>query len=597
MAGEQFLPISEISSYHTKWTICGRVTLKGPMRSFTRDGRTTSVFDVHLLDESQVEIRASFFGNMADTFYPKLEQGKCYTFSRGNIRVANRQYNRGCTHRYELVFDRDALIEETADKASIDTVKYSFVDLHAVGQKNMPCTVDLCAVIVSHKPATAFTSKEGKSLVKRELVLADDTCTSLVVAIWGERASQADAAFDGQPIVALKGVTLREWNGSINGSLMEAGAMDMEPKMPEADRLRKWWSADGKTATLTALSNTTGSRREGLLDLKTLGEKSLPCVADLCGVVVAFRPSHAFTSSAGKDLVRREITIGDQSGSSITVTLWGDRAKQDDKLFENSPIVKLEGVLVKEWQGGRSGSMLETGALNFNPEGPEAAAVQSWWKEGGSTAKLSQLSQQNPGLGRGAANAKSVDVEEMRKAAMAVGTEPEVFQIVCRLATVQTRKQGEPQPLYYMACQEPREGTTLFCNKRVSEDGYCAACNRQGKQAARLNIRCRVSDSTDSAWLTTFHEAAQGILKTTAEDIQALESGENGREALEAALRRKYFQEPMQVTVRAKLDTYNGESRPNVTCIDARPVNRAAHGRAMLKSINQMLQTTLAGGA
>lgn len=33
--------------------------------------------------------------------------GKCLKLSKGNVRIANRQYNT-CKHRYELVFDKMA---------------------------------------------------------------------------------------------------------------------------------------------------------------------------------------------------------------------------------------------------------------------------------------------------------------------------------------------------------------------------------------------------------------------------------------------------------------------------------------------------------
>merc|ERR1719507_2253234 len=129
----------------------------------------------------------------------------------------------------------------------------------------------------------------------------------------------------------------------------------------------------------------------------------------------------------------------------------------------------------------------------------------------------------------------------MRQAAELVSSQPAIFNIVGRLALVQTRKQGEVQPLCYIACQEPREGSTLPCNKRVGEDGFCAVCNRVGKAAPRLNLRCRFSDFGDAAWLTTFHEAAQRVLQMTAEDAKATEAGEGGRDTLEAAIRGRYF--------------------------------------------------------
>mmetsp|Transcript_73887 Transcript_73887/g.211912 ORF Transcript_73887/g.211912 Transcript_73887/m.211912 type:complete len:609 (+) Transcript_73887:88-1914(+) len=601
--GEQsFFPISEISTYHAKWVIRARVTMKGVQRSFNgRDGKSGQVFNIQLLDESGSEISASFFGPVAEMYFPKIEQGKCYPLTGGSVRIANRQYNR-CNHRYEIVFDRNAQVEEVADIAMIETVKYTFTDLHALQNKTMPFSADICGVITSVKPVVSFTSKDGKDLTKREITVADDTSTSIIIALWGERAKQEDKIFEGNPVICLKGVLVREFNGGRSGSLMEAGALDMTPKFPEAERVRAWWSQSGASTNLTNISSALSSNREGLMDLKTLSEKTLPCAVDLCGVVVSFRPIFSFTSKEGKELVKREITIADDSALSMSVTVWGDRAKQDDKLFEGNPVVFIQGVLVKEWNGGRSGSLLEAGSLTFKPETPEGQKVQQWWSAGGSSQSIGQLSQEGGGGTRGpAANAKPATVAEMRQASETVGAEVQVFNVPCRLALVQTTKKGEMQPLYYLACQEPRAGTTLLCNKRVSEDGFCAACNRLGKNAPRLNLRCRFSDFADSAWLTTFHEPAQGLLKTTAEEIRALETGGGGRDAVEAILRQKYFMEPLLVTVRAKMDSYNGEQKTNITCVDAQPLQRGPHGRALLKNIREMIgmlsDTGLMGGA
>jgi len=75
----------------------------------------------------------------------------------------------------------------------------------------------------------------------------------------------------------------------------------------------------------------------------------------------------------------------------------------------------------------------------------------------------------------------------------------------------------------------------------------------------------------------------------TGEEISNMEKSDGGRERLEAAVRARYFSEPLQLVVRAKLDSYNGEPRPNVSCIDACAVNYAEHWREMLKNIHAML--------
>merc|ERR1712228_1070364 len=205
------------------------------------------------------------------------------------------------------------------------------------------------------------------------------------------------------------------------------------------------------------------------------------------------------------------------------------------------------------------------------------------------------------GLGGGGGarsmNAKAVNLAEMRRAADGVLDQPEFYSVVCRLALVQTQKQGESQPLYYMACQEPKEGNGFPCNRRVDSSGFCAACNRAGKAAPRLFVRCKFADSSDSAWLTTFHEAGQRVLGMTAEEVQGLENASGGREALEEAISKTYFDQPLQLTLRAKLETYNGEPRTNVSCIDAKPVSRGEHGRFLLKEISEMFEKPAMAGA
>jgi len=467
MASEQtFLPICELSAYQTKWVIKARVTNKGQLRTFSKGNGEGKVFSCDLLDASGGEIRATFFNQAADKFFETLEKGKCFTFSRASIKIANKQYN-PTSHRYELTFDKDAVVELAGEDSSIEAIKFSFVSLRAIQTRTLPCTVDICGIISSFRPIQSVTSKEGQELVKREITIADDSATSM------------------------------------------------------------------------------------------------------------------------------------------TVTLWGDRAKQEDKVFEGNTTVTLKSVSIKEWQGTKAGSLGQGGTLILAASSPEAKRVQQWWSQGGSSQELVQLSQQAGGAdaGRGR-NATWTTLAGIRLASERLSAQPELFNVVARLALVQTRKQGEIQPLHYMACQEIKEGgyKNQTCNKRVDESGFCAACNRAGKVAPRMNVRCRFVDFEDQAWLSSFHEGATKILGISGEEIRALElaateKGEAGREELDAKIRQNYFAKPMQVTVRAKMDSYNGESRVNVSIVDARPVSYGEHGRQMLKDIHELLAKEAQAGA
>jgi len=459
MAPEQaFLPIAELSAYQTKWVIKARVTNKAPLRTFSKGAGEGKVFSAELLDAAGGEIKASFFNQAADKFSNLLEKGKCFTFSKGSVKIANKQYN-STNHRYELTFDKDAIVEAAADDAAIEEIKFNFVAFRTLQTRTLPTTVDLCGIITSFKPIATVNSKEGVELTKRELTIADDTATS------------------------------------------------------------------------------------------------------------------------------------------VSVTIWGDRAKQEDKVFEGFPVVSFKAVGIKEFKESRSGSLYQGGAMVFNQDSAKAKSIQQWWTQGGSSQELLSLSE-IVGGGSGASNGRNAtptNLAGMRLASERLSSEPELFTVVARLARIQTSKKGEPQPLHFMACEEKREGGGYPIYRRVDASGYTNNGNlATGKIVPRVITRCIFVDYEDQAWLTSFHEAAIKILGMSAEEVQSLEQtaaekGEAGREELEAVLRNKYFDKPMSLTVRAKMDNYLGEPRANVTVIDAKPVSYGDHGRQMLKSINEML--------
>jgi len=460
MASGMILPIGEISSYHTKWTIKARVTAKGQLRTFSKGSSSGKVFSVDLLDKEGGEIRASFFNDAVDKFETTLQIGNCYVFSRGNVKIANRQFN-PCNHRYEITFDRDAIVAPSADDAEIKAFQFNFTDMRTLQRKTLPAKVDLCGVVTSFQPVLSFTSKDGKDLQKREITVTDDTATSVVVTLWGDRAKTEDAKFDGKPILAIK------------------------------------------------------------------------------------------------------------------------------------------GVLVKEWNGGRSGSLLQDGAVVFGPEGPEVQRIQKWWSEGGSSQNIEAMSISGGGGTGARRDLKEGTLADMRGVVESMPEKPEHYNVVTRLSTVQTRKQGEVQPLTYMACTNPREGTALFCNRRVDESGYCQGCGRNGNPAPRLNIRCRFVDFGDSAWLTTFHEAAEKVVGLTGEQVKGMEAeappGAGDDRKIDECLKSRYYMsQPFQITVRAKTESYNGEVRTQISCVDAKPVQRREHGRKLLGEIHTMLGAAVA---
>uniref|UniRef100_A0A7S4V9D6 Replication protein A subunit n=1 Tax=Alexandrium monilatum TaxID=311494 RepID=A0A7S4V9D6_9DINO len=441
-----FMPIREVTTYQKNWTIRGRVTNKTPIRTFGK-ASGGKVFSVDILDESAVEIRASFFNQAADASYDKLQKGQCYTFSKGSVRIANKQFN-STNHKYELVFDKFWQVDAAEDTTQIQSFRFSIVDIGSIRTRKIPCKVDLCGVVVKANPYISITAKDGTELAKREVVIAD------------------------------------------------------------------------------------------------------------------------------------------QSGCTILVILWGDRAKTEDEKFANNTILGLKGVLIKEWNDGRHGTHLSEGELILNPDIPEAQQVRQWWMQGGCNQSLVALSTPT-----GVSDGGSGTVVGLAELPQAVSktTAIQVFIVFCRLHSVQMMRQGEPMPLYYKACQESKGNGTWFCNRRVDEAGFCAGCNRTVKHELKLNIRCHYSDYLDSNWIGTFHDPATQILGFDAEEASEYESGKGGRELLETKIKEQYYSQPLQLMVRAKMEMFNDQPRINVGVFDAVAVDLGSRGRDLLEEIRQMV--------
>eukprot|EP01031_Cornospumella_fuschlensis_P025575 gene25575-30881_t len=106
----QIVPISAINPYSNKWTIKARITTKSERRTWSNAKGQGTLFNIDLLDSAGGEIRATFFKESCEKWYPILEEGKVYTFSNGQVKLAgNRQFSQ-IKNQYELTFNLNSEI-------------------------------------------------------------------------------------------------------------------------------------------------------------------------------------------------------------------------------------------------------------------------------------------------------------------------------------------------------------------------------------------------------------------------------------------------------------------------------------------------------
>ena len=74
--------------------------------------------NIDLIDAFGAQIQATFFKEAVDKFEPNLKQNQVYTFSGGQVKMANMRFS-SIKNDYSLVFDCHATIKETGDDENI----------------------------------------------------------------------------------------------------------------------------------------------------------------------------------------------------------------------------------------------------------------------------------------------------------------------------------------------------------------------------------------------------------------------------------------------------------------------------------------------
>lgn len=289
-----YMPIDSLSPYQNKWVIKARVTSKSNIRTWSNPKGEGKLFSFDLCDESG-EIRVTAFQTAVDKFYDVIEVDKVYYISKCTIKAANKQYSK-LNNDYEMQTNNDTVIEECLDVTQIPAIKYNFVPIADIGSMEAGTFVDVIAVCKSSGDLVSLVSKAGRDLIKREIVLVDQSETSIVMTLWGEDAKNFEG-FD-QPVLLVKGAKISEYGG---GKTLGSGSnLKLNPDLPEGHRLRGWFDNGGLKGEVKELSTKgLGNYNTEWMNfyeskLRNLGAGDKPDYYQIQGFIHNIRSSNAF---------------------------------------------------------------------------------------------------------------------------------------------------------------------------------------------------------------------------------------------------------------------------------------------------------------
>lgn len=256
-----------------------------------------------------------------------------------------------------------------------------------------------------------------------------------------------------------------------------------------------------------------------IADLQTVEKDS---TIDTIGVLQDVgEVSEIVSKTTSKPYSKRELTLVDNTGYNVRLTIWGASAQAFDVRPES--VIAFKGVKVSDF-GGRSLSLLSSGSMTVDPDIDEAYKLKGWYDGQGRNDTFQ--SHQNTMSTVNAAGGKRDDtktIAQIRDENLGMSDDTDWFSVK---ATIIYVKQDNN---YYPACLS--EG----CNKKVVEinpgEWRCEKCDKtHDKPEYRYIMSVNVSDHTGQIWLSCFDEVGRAIMGMPADELNQLrEEGEDKR--------------------------------------------------------------------
>ena len=250
-------PIRDINPYSNKWTIKARVTRKAGVKHWSNPKGEGTLFSIDLLDNQGSEIRATFFKEACEKFYPLIEELKTYTFSGGKLKVVtNNQYS-SFKSTYEITFDATSDIRPALDDDSIKKATFKFIKIAQIAPLDPGSVCDVIGIVRQAGEIADITTKDGKTIKKRDLFLYDDSNTEVRMTIWNDKAEDTKIQWEGS-IVAFKGCKVGDYQGKNLGTTFTSQII-ISPEIPEGFALHSWLQNNPSVASRLVSLSTSGS--------------------------------------------------------------------------------------------------------------------------------------------------------------------------------------------------------------------------------------------------------------------------------------------------------------------------------------------------
>ena len=302
-------------------------------------------------------------------------------------------------------------------------------------------------------------------------------------------------------------------------------------------------------------------------------------------------PTTIMSKKSGNELTKCDLTLVDDSGVEISMTLWGaDKANAAPQTYGGNPVVAFRRARVSDY-GGKSLSLSGNADVRPVADCPDGVQrLEQWWNNGGSTgAGTKSLSSSGGGAGKVAPFSERQDIASIKGKHLGHGEKPDWLTFKGTISFIKKDKEGGA---WYPACANSDDPCKNMFKVTQTTDGswFCDKCQGTYQDPVRRWIfSATVEDDTCSTWVSFFNSQAETLLggETTADmAFQKFIEHNQDQDGYDSLFCRAQHTEWI-FKCKVKSEMVNEEQRVKTSVYALEPVNYVQESENMLKALEK----------
>ncbi|CAM6086985.1 unnamed protein product [Calypogeia fissa] len=361
----------------------------------------------------------------------------------------------------------------------------------------------------------------------------------------------------------------------------------LKPSQKQFNHLKNEWEILLENgSTVEPCTDEDNSIPQQIYDFKPISDvenMENNAMVDIAGVVLSIQDTVQIMRKNGTEALKRNLTMTDQSGRSVELTMWGafcnkEGAEIQHQVYDGKfPIVAIKAGRVSDFSGKSVGT-LNTSQILINPSIPEAHKLRTWHNQEGKNAVVASISKE----GSGGRSETRKFVSQIKDENLGRNEKPDWINVRATISFIKA------DGFCYTAC--PLKNGDKLCNKKVTNNGdgtwQCDRCDQTFPECDyRYLLNMQVQDHSGLTWLSGFQEAGEEIFGVSAKDLFMWKQSDNPR--FGDAVQKVLFSTHL-FKLKVKEETFQDEPRVKSTITKAERLNFVTESKILIDSIRQL---------